>query len=163
MTKTVAAMAAPHQNAKNVHAPLFREKITHRTRQDARHVRPLASAIPIFNHRRHLMKTAVIALTILFFATPALPADREPCIVQLHSAISPSLIIVTVECHAIATEVSLYQNDALIQKITLPPPLNQRGDPLYFIVSPVPGINSFYAASNDVLPENDGTLSQPPQ
>ena len=79
MTKTVAAMAAPHQNAKNVQAPLFREKITHRTRQDARHVRPLASAIPIFNHRRHLMKTAVIALTMLFFATPALPASIRQC------------------------------------------------------------------------------------
>ena len=163
MTKTVAAMAAPHQNAKNVQAPLFRETITHRTRQDARHVRPLASAIPGFNHRRHLMKTAVIALTMLFFATPALPADREPCIVQFHSAIAPTLIVVTVECKPIATEVSLYHNEALIQKITLPPPLNQRRDPLYFIVSPVPGINSFYAASNDLLPENDGTLSQPPQ
>jgi hypothetical protein len=99
------------------------------------------------------MKATPAAAALAFLLAANAAADPAPCILTLHSAVTPQLIIINAECPPLATQVTIYNNDDPLYRVTLPPPLNARPGNLVFIVDVLPGINQFSATSNDVAPE----------
>jgi len=108
------------------------------------------------------MKTALPAiLALLLDVAPAI-AEPTPCILTLHSAVTPQLIVINAQCEPLATQITVYRNEHPVHRITLPPPLNARPGNIVFIVATVPGVNQFSATSNDVAPEpNNDPQPQP--